>query len=588
MKKLVMVIIALMLAFSVISALDDPTSGAPSLAQYYPEGTVVYAAIRTDEGYFNQLDELWQAISEPAAEFGVPAFTLRQASALITPGGADAVLSWLGDAASFGVTGLEPDGSVADESIFFVFEIEDKAAARDFLLQTGELEVIADGDVVVLQDSFGDAVIEISDEVMVLAAAESDTSTIGAEPSLLESAAYRETLAEMPEDSYNILFYTDMNALAPFVATDMEVGFDLGIDNLGALAVGATIRDGVTFMVDVAQTYTDPNAVPGNVPRIDPAFAQLIPADVSLVTHATDLTALYTSVTDLARTAAESTGEPDPSEQIEAVFGLIGIDLQADVLSWTTGDYALFARSDIMPIAERALYGELAVSENVDWGMAFAATDPAAAQNLATELFTLIDQVAGEPTDEFSISTETIGGVEARVISINAPVDTPLMPGIAVSDTISFDFVLAANDEVFVFASRRFAANLLNGGARLADNVTYQEASRYFLPEPTSIWYTDGEGFLLGNGILPVGVLVVLGPAIGEVFENIIASLDSERPTPTPSPTPTPTPLPSAEEITEQLRPLELAIAQWRSSSVTATINENNTALIRFAMTLNL
>lgn len=54
-----------------------------------------------------------------------------------------------------------------------------------------------------------------------------------------------------------------------------------------------------------------------------------------------------------------------------------------------------------------------------------------------------------------------------------------------------------------------------------------------------------------------VGGLAFMGPAIGNVFDNIVASLENPyAPTPTPTPTPTPMPPPTASELVAQAQPV--------------------------------
>ncbi len=60
----------------------------------------------------------------------------------------------------------------------------------------------------------------------------------------------------------------------------------------------------------------------------------------------------------------------------------------------------------------------------------------------------------------------------------------------------------------------------------------------------------------LGIGAGSVGFLAFMGPAIGNIFDEIIASFDATPgPTPTPLPTPTPVPTPSADDLLDQVQP---------------------------------
>lgn len=60
----------------------------------------------------------------------------------------------------------------------------------------------------------------------------------------------------------------------------------------------------------------------------------------------------------------------------------------------------------------------------------------------------------------------------------------------------------------------------------------------------------------LGIGAGSIGFLAFMGPVIGSVFDEIIASFDATPgPTPTPLPTPTPVPTPSADDLLDQVQP---------------------------------
>ncbi len=61
----------------------------------------------------------------------------------------------------------------------------------------------------------------------------------------------------------------------------------------------------------------------------------------------------------------------------------------------------------------------------------------------------------------------------------------------------------------------------------------------------------------LGLGAGGVGGLALMGPSIGNIFDNIVAELNATPggPTPTPLPTPTPIPTPSADDLLTQVQP---------------------------------
>ena len=345
------------------------------------------------------------------------------------------------------------------------------------------------------------------------------------------------------------------------------------------LALGFTMLDDRTFAIDSAQLPLK-NAAISAPTAVNPDFANFIPGNASLVIHANSLTDLYTTTMNFADLLNTSTDSTAPSAQIKQVLTMFGIDLQRDLLSWMTGDYALFFRADMLDLVSAAVTSttpDLAnLGEKFDFGLVVEATDPDKARAFATRLDTLIEQMVARQQG-ITVSSETIHGVDVTVISLSAPLDA--------QNTLNIDLLIGATDDVFFLATRPAAETIISGDGMLTGNRSYVEAQNYLLPNPTTVVYADGEGLVLEAAVPTIVTLALLGPAIGNVFTNIVTELNAEGelvPTPTPLPTATPTPKVDPAALMAQF---EAGLNSISSSSFSATVTDEGVSLLRFVIT---
>src|SRR5690606_3532266 len=159
------------------------------------------------------------------------------------------------------------------------------------------------------------------------------------------------------------------------------------------------------------------------------------------------------------------------------------------------------------------------LSERIDAGLVIEATDPARAAGLAASLGQFLTQMtAGQ--QGISVGSETVAGVETTVLGIEFPVDP--------TTTLAIDLLLGASDEIFFLGTRPAVERILTGDGTLPGNALYNEALALTLPNPTSLWYADGEGLLISTSVGAIVPLALLGPAIGNVFDNIVTELQAE------------------------------------------------------------
>ncbi|MBZ0293948.1 MAG: hypothetical protein K8L99_15390, partial [Anaerolineae bacterium] len=137
-------------------------------------------------------------------------------------------------------------------------------------------------------------------------------------------------------------------------------------------------------------------------------------------------------------------------------------------------------------------------------------------------------------------------------------------------------FLFGANDEFFFFGSQSEITAILQGEAGLDSSARFQQASTYFITEPSSILYTDGPG-LIATTVIP---LALLGPSIGNVYDNIIEEL--ENPT-TANPEPQ---FVSYQPETDPVQILDAVVSMIESASITSSYSTSGVTLTRAIITL--
>ncbi|HEX2619838.1 MAG TPA: DUF3352 domain-containing protein, partial [Phototrophicaceae bacterium] len=470
------VLAALLTALSVAGITAAPAdNGVLSMAQYFPAETPLLYTMRTDEAYIDDLDQLLKATVGSAplpSDVSIP--TLRQALEEVLGQGdvtLDQIYAWLGDTVAVGITSIEPDGGQAKG--YFVQQITDSAALETFITSlmaahNVEVETTTEGDYTVLTAPSPDTndltKILIGDDLAIILSPGTDTPAFPLASSLLDSDKYQKATASLPADSYDIAFYIDPSSyITPPQLDELSI-FGINASTFLPVMIGFTRLDQYSLVIDVAQTG---NGTPSDAARIDPDFLKYIPADSSAVIHASDISGLVNQGLALMAKAAKQTGtDTDPVDQIEMTFSSLGFDLQNDILSWTTGDYALFLRTNIRPIIEGAVKNEVNIAGNFDAGLVIEATDPAKAKTFAAKLGTLLSAMLGKQ-EGLTITQDTLEGV--AVTSITASGE--LSPG----QTLSLTVVIGASDDIFFIATKDAASAILRGEGGLDQSKAYQQ-----------------------------------------------------------------------------------------------------------------
>src|SRR5512145_932842 len=160
MRKFLFVgLLALLLLGAAVPALATPVADLTALASYFPETTVMFGAMRTDDGLIETLDGVIGQMRDLLPSGTIPPFKLTSVfdQALMSGGLGDfetGVRPWLGATAAFGLTAIQPGEQ--PQGIIAV-AIKDRAKAETFLekvlanqIEAGYLERV-DGDVTVYQ-----------------------------------------------------------------------------------------------------------------------------------------------------------------------------------------------------------------------------------------------------------------------------------------------------------------------------------------------------------------------------------------------------------------------------------------------------
>lgn len=536
MRRLVLFLLVMTLL-----GVSVPLAGAQSIApvdmaQYFPADTEFFFAMRTDDGFIDELDAIVADVrAKIPAEFGVPPVSLSALldQALAEEGTSRAELrTWLGDGLAFGMSGLETladsDFTNDEEAVVTVaLQINDAAAFEAFIMTLPDNELdqatrTEENGVIVYRSPEGESpqgVLAIGSDVVVFRVNSMDMPlALGA--TLDGNATFSQMTGALPAPSYNMIGYVDLQAFMAAAMesaeeADMEALLALGFDpaNVGGFAFGATILDGRSFTIDLAQSNESQLFDVASLPVVSADFANLIPAGADLVIHGTNLSDITRGLLSAAsQTTAE--GEPDPMMQIEQGVNAIGLDLEDDILSWTTGDFALYLDVDVDTIIGAAMSGEMNfASLPMTSSLLIEATDTAAAERLASSLGNTLTALAANE-DEITASEDTIGGSPVTVFSGTIPTDFMPLP---------IELVLGSNSDAFFFGTRDAAEFMASGGDSLSSDPDYTDAAQYFLPDPYMVLYTNDEGF----AEITVVPLALLGPSIGRVFENIVDELES-------------------------------------------------------------
>ncbi len=469
-----------------------------TLAALMPNNATVFVAFRTDDGYIQALDGVLQKILAKLPQGMAPSISLMQLlDQAAQPLGGDfqtAIRSWLGDNGAFAIGSLDKlldtdRTNDNDTELVFVLQITNRSEVETLferLVSASVYNKVSSDAATNYEFTDGSPLlVSISDELLLLGTATGVSSTLTRDAKLNSNTDFTATIGALPAEGYNILAYLNFAnlrqmmemMLPPSQRSLLEASFI-------PMALGATILDGRSLVLDFAAPNTV-EALYGDIDLtspINPAFAAYMPTDTILSIQTKNLKGLYELVLSAVRLSMESQGLGAEDlerglRQIEgAVQALTALDLNEDILSWMTGDFALFVA--YTPQTNSLL--ELAIDPNAsvpfvgyDFGLIIEATDAAKAAKVVSSLSTVLERALQNTPDVTFTKTDN-----ALTISLSAPnLSTPI------------ELVLGANDSVFYLATKAAADHITSGTAGLTATPGYEEAMKYALPNAGQVWY---------------------------------------------------------------------------------------------------
>ncbi len=529
MKKLLALFTILIVA---TGALIAPVAAAPTaelnaLASHFPADTPVLVSLRTDDAYIQEIDTLFAKIAAQIPGMETPESIADQLDKAIGEGLGNGdfnseVRSWLGDVASVGIMsfeGLMGRADIDDEDqpphFLFATEVKDKTAAVSFWetalgkSETRKYEQRTEGDFTIFSSDDREespGIVAISDDVLYVAVYEEDLPLTGQESPLSENPAFADSIALLPEADYNITMFFNLGDLFKKIMATMPAQSNMSaaeaammekylplFENFPPEVIGLTVLDERSLTIDIVLPYGDllkdftaagmNTAMPV---ALDPSFAANLLTGSPLVIHSTNLGGSILASLDNLKTQAEmiNSGEFKADdiekglEQVNALIKIItGKDLVTEILPAMEGDYALYLTLN-PALSDLSSQADVLKQLPVDFGFVTEMTDP----TIGTAIAEGITKSMAD-AEEIKLTTETIGGVEALVI-------TPTESGIP----FPVELIFASNENLLFFGTRRAAEAALTGKGGLESDTSYIEAGKYFVPSSSVVAYFGSEG----------------------------------------------------------------------------------------------
>jgi hypothetical protein len=561
MKRALLVLLLLSLALAGSLAAADPGDDLLDLARYVPADADLFAAIRTDDASLAELEDLINGLlvqlpPEVLADADYPV-TLRSSIGEPLIGNtpmARYLVKNAGDAIGFAGFLTFDDLTVDDPAMILVhlgpdFDI-------DAFVEVGGLRLTGQSGPFALYGSPGDdqSVIGFGDGLMVSTIA-MPFPDIDDGQMLVDQPTFTSLANALPAPDYGALLWLD-----PTSAIAADPDWPAGLA-LAPLMIGATLADGDTGIIDTA-TSAGAAAATTYAP-VDREFLRWVPASANTVFVGSDLAGRYG---DLVARLGEI--DRDAATQVRFLPAMVGLQIERDVLPWATGHYAGFLTigDDLLATA---LMDSAATPDLSDlaFGLIIETTDAEAAAEAARRLASGLAILAA---NEESISTrdEIIAGMNATVFTLSDPM-------------LTLEIAIGANDSIFYIGSRSVLAGYVAGAPDLRAANLFGEAESHALPGADSLLYADGTGLVT---ITVVPSLVLVGPAISNVFEDVVDELGQQSSAPTTSRFVAQRQTDPSQQ--EEMEALLIALS-WPRSATISTTAVDGVLLTRAALTLN-
>lgn len=458
------------------------------MAQYMPADVDFFAVIRSDSDFINRLDQLFIAIgeqlpnnlSQPLSINALINQVIAQSTTLpIQLDVVNILMQALGDWAGIGIDGI-PEAIASRNStvrLYLTVDIGNHRMAQTLItLMAGALGLevrpaIHDYRVY----SMDDLTLAINETLLHIAYQADLNLALGR--SLQDVSLFTEGIRQLPRNDYDLWAYFNTPAVSLPLIQDAIIlrmlrSFDVDDKTLGASVAGVVLDDdGLTIDLvqrrDVPQTQTNIS--------IDPSFWQFIPAPAQFFVHTTDFTHLVGSTTSvLSAISASDTPELIMRDFMQLTRLFLNADLQADILSWTHGDYAVWGKfpsvidvqTDIIPLSYI--------------GIVFETTLPQDSRRLV-DLLTKAAQTQFGHDAVFNLNRTTINASDVVFIRLPSYRAGFLPPEIAIG----------ANDEIFFIATLAAAQDLLHPHSDYSGAIPHLMPT--FLEAPKVAIYLNGD-----------------------------------------------------------------------------------------------
>lgn len=512
MKRWIILLLMMLLGMSISIAHAKPTTvrlAHAFFADQIPAGADFYVAIRTDDAYIAELDNILTPIFAQLSNFeGIvaPNYNLSQLLDMLvqpTTGGdfATTVRPWLGASLAIAIY-LNPNKTEA-QNLFIAIDHSNRELAQATLenLLPRQINVVVEGDFTIYSPSTGLGFASINDDAIYITAGRGSTAFTGVTGDVLGNQAnFHRSVGALPAPSYNIVFTADTASLVQVLDNDRSDTARL-IRNLlpdAYTAVGATILDGVSPTIDVAQIGLTSSIISLISTPLDATFLQNVPSNVTGIIHGTNLLAPYNTIIDLL---SAQTGE-DLRAQLDQIQGLFGFDVIDLLLSDDFAIYFTYKPQQLAEVIDQQLsllntdpYGIVSdLTALIEFGYIIELSNPSNGQALIDQIASLYAMLGANSASGIAINRERIGNSNALILSLTT------------SPNGMLDLVIGANERVFVIGTRDSAEAILTGRGGFNTNPHYQNSLRYTLPTMTHYWFIDRASLSAAMSFIRLGL----------------------------------------------------------------------------------
>jgi hypothetical protein len=562
-KLTIIVVMALLAAFSLTPVTaQQPTPNIFAAADLAPATYDVYLGLRLDDAYLATVNDLVSLIADAVKELGAPIENIPRLQDLIalqidpnsTRAQVDTVLAWIGDTVA--ISGdISEDGS---QTFSLYLSITDQQSALDALNAAGVgLRGVNTAGRYMIYESAIDPVnrILLASDMLIVTNGDAVQLGSGDYAKLSASPDFAALVADLPAESYNVALFVDDSLILQSQQTTQTGSLQ------GDVLLGATILEGKTLTLDFVMLPPTPAQASTG---IDTAFLRHVPSNSSAVIHATDLSNLVNNLVQFG----EVRGNTRARAELEQALMAAGLSLD-EMLTWTTGDYAVFARVNFPSLFQAFTQSNMEmVATSFDFGIIVEAVDTTLAKQFSDKLTEIITTaIAGQTNTTLS------------VVNINDTAVTRIESNndLGAGQSVNFALGMGASDEVFVFGTFRAVESVLTGDDGLSANPLYSESAAYVLPNATSVWYTDGATLVSGVGLLGFGTLT----SVSSAFSDIEQEFNFGRQTTARAQT-----IQTQDEIVFLMRIFDRVTQLVRHATASSAISENGAYVLRATLTL--